>query len=67
MNVNKIVLLLLCAICLFMVSCGNDDEPEIRPISFLDTKICATVMQLSIFSYILFPHVKLSAVSFKTP
>lgn len=34
MNVNKIVLLLLCAICLFMVSCGNDDEPKIRPICF---------------------------------
>lgn len=34
MNTDKIILSLFCAICLFMVSCGNDDELKIRPICF---------------------------------
>lgn len=35
MNVNKLILSFLCAICLFATSCSNDDnEPEIFPIRF---------------------------------
>lgn len=37
MIANKIVLSFLCAICLFTVSCGNDDGPEIYPIRFGQT------------------------------
>ena len=37
MIANKIVLSLLCAICLFTISCGNDDVPEIYPIRFGQT------------------------------
>lgn len=34
MNTNKIILSILCTICLFVASCSNDDESEIRPIYF---------------------------------
>ena len=37
MIANKIVLSFLCAICIFTVSCGNDDGPEIYPIRFGQT------------------------------
>lgn len=33
-KINKLILSFLCAICLFMVSCGNGDEQVIRPICF---------------------------------
>ncbi len=33
MNINKLILSFLCTICLFAVSCGNE-EPEIYPIRF---------------------------------
>lgn len=34
MNMNKIILSFLCSICLLAISCSNDNEPEISPISF---------------------------------
>lgn len=52
MIANKIILSFLCAIYLFMVSCGNDDDPEICPIRFGQTDYTIRVGVRSSISFV---------------